>query len=299
MTKKGRTAFVLRRHNHFRDRRARVIIHRETNQAPMPQHRHEFIEIAIVLSGTGVHVTGEFRHLLQAGDVLVINNRRTHGYERTRNLNLVNLLIRSDLLLRLGPRLRDLEGYRALFTPDSVHWQRKSYASYLRVSSAELAQIEEWVTHVEEETRHGSQGGYLLAEAYLALIIGILSRRFGRDSELRPRSRWQPSVRRFEKLSKWLEAHLGEPLRVVDMARESGMSERTFYRAFRNSLGTPPMAYLLNIRLRRAADLLRQGSGAVRITEIAQSCGFEDSNYFSRCFRRFAGMSPREFQQTQ
>jgi AraC-like DNA-binding protein len=289
MPKENGTVFAFRRSDFFRDRRARVIIHREQNQPPIAQHRHEFIEIAIVLSGTGIHATGHFRHSLQAGNVLVIHNRRSHGYEQTQNLHLVNLLVRSDHLRRLSRRLRDVAGYRALFTLGSTHWQQQSYASYLRVSAAELSQIEEWVARVEEETRHGSEGGYLLAEAYLALIIGVLSRRYGRHSDL------PPPENLFERLSKWLQKNLGRHLTVTDMAREAGMSERTFYRAFRNSMGTPPVAYLHSLRLRRAAELLQQGTRAPRITEIAQACGFEDSNYFSRCFRKFSGMSPRQF----
>lgn len=283
---------ALRRSDYFGDPRQRLIIHREMSQSPIEQHSHEFFEIAIVFSGTGAHVTGDFRHTLQTGDILVINNRRAHGYEETKNLSLVNLLIRDDLLLSLKRDLGDISGHQALFRPESLRWRRRAYASYLRVSARELKQLEEWILHIDEELSYGRQSSFILAEAYLALIIGILSRRYGKQSEALPKPRI------LEDTSAWLETQLSRPITVAEMAMKAGMSERTFYRAFRHSAGISPLAHLLNIRLRRAADLLRMKGQSPSITEISQLCGFEDSNYFSRCFRKFAGVSPREFRNT-
>jgi len=282
---------ALKRKDYFGDPRQRLYIHREASQSPIEEHSHEFFEIAIVFSGTGIHTTGGFRQTLQTGDVLVINSRRTHGYLETKNLNLVNLLIRDDLLLQLTRGLEDISGHRALFNPESSRWRGRRYASYLRASARELRQLEEWILHVEEELSYGKQSSFILAEAYLSLIIGTLSRRYGRQAEVLPK----PRV--FEDLSAWLEGELARPVTVAEMAMRARMSERTFYRAFRESAGISPLAHLLNLRLRRAADLLREGGAAHSVTEIAQLCGFDDSNYFSRCFRRFSGLSPKEFRQ--
>ena len=49
----------------------------------------------------------------------------------------------------------------------------------------------------------------------------------------------------------------------------------------------------MNIRIRRASALLREST--LPITEIALRCGFGDSNYFSRAFRKASGMTPSQF----
>jgi len=293
MAKRDNAVSALRRRDYFPNPAARVIIHRQMNQRPVAQHRHEFFEIAIILAGTGVHVTGQFRHTLQAGDVLVINSRRTHGYEETQDLALVNILIRSELLRRLGRGLREVPGYNTLFALESARWRRQSYASYLRLSPTEFRQVDEWISRTESEVQNGSQDGYLLAEAYLSLIVGTLARRHGQKG--RQCFGFQPQPNVFGEFLTWLEKHVDKPLSIAEMARQAGMSDRTFHRAFRASIGITPMAYLVNIRLRRAAELLRKESHSHRITDVAELCGFEDSNYFSRCFRKFAGMSPRDF----
>jgi len=274
----------LRLRTYFRNRKLRVLVHREPHQFPMRQHRHEFHEIAVVLSGSGTHVTGRFRHPLQAGHVLVLGNGRAHGYEETRGLNLVNILIRDDLLPRIGRELGALPGFHALFSVRKT----SSYASYLRLPPAELAQISDWADLLEAETHHATQGGGLLAEAYLTLIMGVLCRKWQHSPQASPRPETALS-----KVLSWMETQLGSELRVADLAHRAGMSERSFHRAFRAALGTSPVDYLLAIRLRAAAEKLR--STNLRIGEIAQICGFNDSNYFSRAFRQAIGSSPRSF----
>lgn len=286
---------LLRRKSHFQDARTRVAVFRMPRQAPMEQHRHEFIEVAVVLSGSGEHVTEGFRHELQAGDVLVISRQRAHGYENTRALNLVNVLFREDLLPRIARELGGLPGYHALFAADREQRRRAGYISRVRLTAGELAQIEDWIARLEAETheRQPGHGGHLLAEAYLTLIIGVLSRRQGRARRGGAVS-GSAGGATLGRVLNWLEKNLGDPgLRVEDLARVAGMSPRNFHRVFREAMGGSPADYVLRRRLQRAAELLRQPAPRLRIGEVAAGCGFGDSNYFTRMFRREFGMCPR------
>ena len=87
----------LRRKIFFPDARAQIVVMDPLDQSEMPMHRHEFAELVIVLSGKAVHSTGRVRHRLQAGDILFINSSRSHAYEETRGLSLVNILVREDV----------------------------------------------------------------------------------------------------------------------------------------------------------------------------------------------------------
>jgi AraC-like DNA-binding protein len=285
---------LLKRQEFFPNRKTRVVVNRQLRQVPMGQHRHEFFEIAFVLSGSGVHVTDRFSHRIEAHDVLVLNSHRPHGYEQPIGLNLINILIRADLMRRLGRELGGLAGYHSLFTLEPARWRRRDYISHLRLSSAEMAQIEEWTKRLEEETSRQGQDGVFLAEAYLTLIVGMLCRRYGKRTGLSVRSEGK-----FGHMLSWIEQKLDQRLAVADLAHEMGVSERTLHRRFRLTVGTTPTAYLLQARIRRAAEeLTRQNREDLRIGDVAQACGFEDSNYFSRCFRQVMGRSPRDYQRT-
>ena len=82
------------------------------------------------------------------------------------------------------------------------------------------------------------------------------------------------------------------PWDIKQMAADNGMSCSNFRFRFRQTLGMPVYAYILEQRLLRALNFL---DGAHRIKEVALRCGFSDSTDFARAFRRRYGFSPREY----
>ena len=71
------------------------------------------------------------------------------------------------------------------------------------------------------------------------------------------------------------------------------MSRMTFYRKIQSATGQKPTEFIRTIRLRRAAELLREGR--LSITEITYDTGFSSVSYFSRCFRAMYGVSPTQW----
>lgn len=89
-------------------------------------------------------------------------------------------------------------------------------------------------------------------------------------------------------------AHIADPgLRTASIADACRISVRTVQNVFA-AMGTTPTAYILEQRLRRAADRLVARPDA-SITEIAFELGFNDSAYFTRCFRQQFGAAPRDW----
>lgn len=89
-----------------------------------------------------------------------------------------------------------------------------------------------------------------------------------------------------------IESCLSDPdLCTNTIARELGTSARTVQNIFAE-MGTTPSAAILDRRLERAAEKLL-ADPTLSITEAAFSHGFNDSAYFTRCFRQKFGVSPR------
>ncbi len=298
----SRKIAIFSRRVYFSNRHSPVTVYRIPRQTQLELHRHEFFEIAVILSGTGTHLTSSIRHRITEGDVLFLHPRTAHGYEDTRSLNLLNILIRKDALSRLGREWADQPGFHMLFTlrPTSGEAALKRR---LHLSPSELEQIEEWAARLEE-MGSGERIPRRLEEAYLALIIDMLCRKYGkvvpREKES-DKSTTKNSVRtsiRLGRLLSWIEASLACPLALSDLAAQAGMSERSLLRAFRSALGTSPHAYIRNLRLSRAAQRLADYPDE-SITEIALACGFGDSNYFIRSFHQFSGMPPKQYRRNQ
>jgi len=79
---------------------------------------------------------------------------------------------------------------------------------------------------------------------------------------------------------------------LTSVAREVGMSPFHFARTFSALVGLSPHQYLLRMRLRRSARMLRQGAS---VTTAALSNGFENLGHFTRTFQRRFGVNPSKY----
>lgn len=83
------------------------------------------------------------------------------------------------------------------------------------------------------------------------------------------------------------------PLSIEKLAAAHHITHSYFCRLFKSSIGKGPLAYLLDYRISIASSLLIQTDDP--ISSIAYSCGFDDTNYFARCFKQKKGLSPSEY----
>lgn len=92
----------------------------------------------------------------------------------------------------------------------------------------------------------------------------------------------------------YLEQNWNQPgLTIGELARQSFMSEVYFRKLFRARFGVSPLNYLMQLRIQKAADLIR--TGYYTLKEVAAQCGYRDYKYFSVEFRRLKGCTPSEF----
>jgi AraC-like DNA-binding protein len=91
----------------------------------------------------------------------------------------------------------------------------------------------------------------------------------------------------------YLDRNSSEAITLEVLASFAGLSASHLSAEFRKHLGTPPMRYLLESRLTRAAYLLADVN--MSISEVAREVGFRDPLYFSRRFRKRFGLSPRPY----
>ena len=90
-----------------------------------------------------------------------------------------------------------------------------------------------------------------------------------------------------------LEARLTDPPTLAELAEMTGLSQFALLRAFRAETGLPPHAYLNQLRVRRARNLLDQG---VAPAEVAFDTGFADQAHLTRHFKRVVGVPPGAYQ---
>lgn len=95
------------------------------------------------------------------------------------------------------------------------------------------------------------------------------------------------------KAQKYIEYNFQEELTAESIAAACNISTSYLYKLFSTALDTTPGEYLLNCRICAARDLL--ANTTLSLNEIAFDCGFHSQSYFSDCFKKRVGISPREF----
>ena len=95
------------------------------------------------------------------------------------------------------------------------------------------------------------------------------------------------------KAQDFIELHFREELSVEEIAQACHVSASYLHRMFSQQLRLTPHAVLIQRRIMAAKAML--ANDAFPIAEVAWRCGFNSPSYFSDCFRRQTGFSPREF----
>lgn len=263
---------------------------------PFSPHVHDAYVIGAVRAGRRALTCNGEDLALRAGDLLVLNPGDVHGcaQEGAEPLAYDSMALGRGLVEELtgardvrlrGPVLRD-EGLG-------------------RLADEALDALE--------------TGDEALAEETLCLLLGALreeaddlgaprsaeGRPAGGDPQDQPRaaasagSSPEPSPHApagcpdgLDRAAAYLRRHLGDAVRLEDLAARAGMSRYQLVRAWRRRFGLTPMQALASQRVEHARALLAAGATPA---EAAQACGFSDQAHLTRAFRDRLGLTPAAY----
>lgn len=133
----------------------------------------------------------------------------------------------------------------------------------------------------------------LLVESYVATILAQLLRR---QRFIPPVCKGGLAPASLGRVIEKIDEDLALDLSLSQLAALAGLSVPHFCRAFKQTLGHPPYAFVVRRRIERAKEYLRHSS--MPVTDIALVCGFSSSSHFSNAFRREVGMTPIAYRGT-
>ena len=92
----------------------------------------------------------------------------------------------------------------------------------------------------------------------------------------------------------YIETHFSEEIKLSTLSKIVGMNENYFCRFFHSLIRQTPINYVTNYRVEQAANMLTASNSSV--TDIAFRCGFNDTGYFIKSFKKIKGVTPKQFQ---
>ncbi len=253
------------------------------------QHYHDFSELVIVTEGTGLHWVEGFEFHVSAGDVFLIQGEQQHFFKELNGLTLYNVMYQPDRLQLPLKELKKIPGFNAVFVLEPAYRQKHNFKSRLHLDRSALAKAQQILHQMGREIKSLDSGFEISLFGNLVQLLVFLSRQYAKA----PQTEQGQAILRIAEVIGALEKEYATPWKLSDLADLARMSEGNLHRVFKEATGQSPIDYLVRLRMHRAMELL--SGTTLSVTEIAFDVGFNDSNYFTRQFRKIVGMSPSSY----
>jgi len=212
------------------------------------------------------------------GTVAICEFDRTRTFETRETANFAVVLLRNEALEQIRQENRQI---KAELQAHDVLQDRT------------LQQLMEILVR---EQRQGLPSNSLFLDGIAVTLASHLMHRYtsGLSLETNLRGGLTPAILR--RSIEFMEEHLENDLSLNELAREAGLSASHFLRSFRQSTGKTPYQFLLNRRVVRAQDLMRDNRTS--LTEVALASGFADQHHLARVFRRMTNVTPSTYRRS-
>jgi AraC-like DNA-binding protein len=248
----------------------------------LKSHWHEEFMIFYIKQGQAIIHCNSKTLPVGAGDLIVINSNDIHYVE-----NLCGQLEYYYIIINFAFLLSKQEDLCQTKYMDPLIQQRIRFQNQIKNDNELLHHVEELINEYQRQ----DNGYELLIKADLYHIIVLLMRRHILPIADEEENKRQYNIlHQLRPVLKYVDQHYNQKTTLTELATMANMSRHHFCRLFKNITGKPPIEYINHLRINAAMELLKEGH--LNISEIALTVGFNDSNYFSRLFKKYKKVSP-------
>lgn len=245
-------------------------------------HIHAEIEMLYIKRGRAQIFVSDRSYTVSEGEVVIVNPMEVHSVIADKTLPYHQMCICFDLSLLPDKSMAD-ELTRG-----------GSYINgFLKNDEQLTGPVKEYFERMFYSVLHSSDALLFESTAYASLIFAEL-KKYGYIISKRSGGKKSGFA---SKVQAYLSEHFSENITSEHAARGLFYTQSYFCRLFRENFGVPFLEYLSMYRISKAKTLLSDTS--LKISDIAESVGFLDQSYFSRCFKHFIGVSPSEYKKHQ
>lgn len=235
------------------------------------KHYHNHFEIYYIDEGSCCYFIDNKSYQLLPGDIIFVPAGVVHNTEYKNTIHTRLLVSCSEWYMPMS--------VRHLFFETPFHF-RNSDLSHA---------IKEVLLEIEEEYANPDDYSIESFRSYMYRLFIMIAKSVELNTARKNDKHY------IEDAIEFMQGNYTSNITLPEVAGRFFVSPEHFSRIFKRETGFNFSEYLNLLRLKRAETLLRQLNTAP-ITQIAQSCGFNDSNYFSVQFKKLYGVSPKRFQ---
>lgn len=260
-------------------------------------HKHDFIEIAYVISGKGLHIVGDRKYDTRKGDLFIVNYDIPHGFfpdpaDGTEPVvyNCVFMPNFLDASLLGSTYFHDIF---SSFLFKSFFPEESQKNADLSLSGADYQDIGNLFRKMYEEYKNRNKGYLEIIRAYLIELIVKILRLMDNNKQSNISLQNQRIINH---AIEYLRNNFNTDIRLEELAAKSFISKNYFSRLFKEVTGINFTDYVQNLRIDEACSLLKNTE--MKVTDIAHQVGFKDMKFFYEVFKKHTGKTPGEFRKS-
>ena len=269
-----------------------IEIRPHTRFAYFPRHRHDYVEMVYMCSGSTTHIiNGKERIKLREGDLLFLNQTVYHEIlpagEDDIAVNFIILPAFFDRAITMVERENMLRDF-LLSTLSSG-----SSSSYLHIPAQDIVPVQNLIENMIWTLIYQRHGTNTLNQTTMGLLLLNLSLFAERINKNDPGRREQALV---FSILKYIESHYKSGT-LADISDSIQLPPYTVSRLLKRHTGLNFKELLQKRKLEQAAYLL--ANTPLTVDAIRENIGYDNSSYFYRCFKNKYGRSPADFRREQ
>lgn len=157
------------------------------------------------------------------------------------------------------------------------------------------ASVQQLLSLLMKEVQDGNPCGQIYVESLthaLAIRYLFLGGKEEESPEIRSNNSALPS-HVLKRVLEYIRNNAESELSLISLAKEAGYSRGHFLKMFHKTTGMTPHRYILNVRIDRAKELLKNTE--MGLIDVAALCGFSNHAHLTQVFRRFTSVTPSDY----
>lgn len=261
-----------------------ISVRTHTRFTEFPEHKHNYLEMMIVLSGSITHVIAGETVTLTKGDILILNKHVSHSIKRAGALDIgVNIIISDSFVESLSEDLAD-----TVFSEMAEQNSKLGGSGiYLCFGSDGNKQVENIIENLLFELIEYSADDRILRYT-TALLFDYLTRKSKKLLKIASRTPDKNGMRRREILS-YIQSNY-KAATLTELSKRMYLTAPYLSKMINDVFGKGFKELLFEERMRRAVDLITKSN--IPIGNVIESVGYENESYFHKEFKKHTGMTP-------
>lgn len=247
----------------------------------MPYHWHPEYEIIRIMEGYFHLTVGDQVIDAKEGDVLFLQDGALHG-------GIPENCIYECLVFDMNFILKE-NNICAKITQKII---RHEFVMHQLLPS-NLVSIHNTIENLFHAISEKKLGYEFLTQGFLYQLLGLLLSENLYEINANAAHSSQQHVLLFKRVLNYIEEHYTERITLEDLSKIAGMNPKYFCRFFREMSYRTPIDYLNYYRIECACEQLVTTKAT--IIEVAFNCGFNDISYFIKTFRKYKGITPKQY----